>query len=218
MTDPLSLINWVLKDLPVPLVGSVCYDGQKQTKECTAKAFAAFTECYSLVRPRRVLEIGTHAGGSALMALALTEASVLSVDIGSTWITPERSFADWGCESGEGGLYQVERVLRAAFPDRFSLLIGDSTDPSTRATIKVCHTLEPFDLAFIDGNHAYEYVLSDIRFARSLGVKTLILDDMNSSDPNSDVARAAREEGLVIVKEWATIHSGGVSFALTRVP
>ncbi len=219
MIPTLTLINRVLKDLPIPLVGSVAYDGHKETKTCTAKAYAAFDDCYCLVRPRHVLEIGTHAGGSALMTLAFTEARVLSVDIGHTWITPDRSFADWHQLSGEGGLYQVERVLKAAFgEERFRLFIGDSTAPDTRRAIEAVHAIDPFDCAFIDGNHAYDYVLSDIRFARLLGIRDIILDDMNSINPNSDVARAAREEGLVVVKEWASIHSGGVSFALTRAP
>lgn len=217
MTDPrLDLINRVLRELPIPLVGSVAYDGAKEGKTCTDKAFAAFADCYSLVRPRRVLEIGTHAGGSALMTLALTEASILSVDIGHTWITPGHSFVTWNIASGEGGLDQVERVLQTHFPGRFELLVGDSTAPATRRAIRLAHALAPFDLAFIDGNHAYDYVLSDIRFARTLGIRDLIVDDLNSAD-GSDVARAVREEGLTVVREWPNLHSGGVSMGLVRV-
>ncbi len=217
MTDPrLSLINRVLAELPTPLVGSVAYDGEKDTKTCTQKAFDAFADCYSRVRPKRVLEIGTHAGGSALMTLAFTEASVVSVDIGHTWIAPTRSFADWGALSKEGGLDQVARVLQAAFPDRFVSLIGDSTALGTRMLIKERHATQPFDLAFIDGDHSYAFVKEDIRFARSLGIEWLILDDLNSVNPGSEVAQAAREEGLSIVKEWPSIHSGGVSFGLAR--
>lgn len=216
--DPrLTLINRVLRELPIPLVGSVAYDGAKEGKVCTDKAFAAFADCYSLVRPRRVLEIGTHAGGSALMTLAFTEASVLSVDIGHTWIEPLHSFATWSEHSQEGGLYQVERVLKTHFPGRFGLLVGDSTALGTRLKVRAAHALEPFDLAFIDGDHSYDYVKADIQFARSLGITQMVLDDFNSDNPNSEVAQAAREEGLVVVREWKTIHSGGVSFALTRV-
>lgn len=222
MTDPLTsaytlqLINRVLKELPIPLVGSVTYDGAKEGKVCTQKAFDAFAECYTLVRPRRILEIGTHAGGSALMALAFTGAEVVSVDIGHTWITPEHSFVTWGLQAGEGGLNQVRRVLQCRFPDRFTLIVGDSTASETRRAVLTHPAAEPFDLAFIDGDHSYPFVKADIEWAMSLGIKNLILDDMNSINPNSDVARAARELGLVVVKEWEAIHSGGVSFALTR--
>lgn len=216
MNPTLDLIQRVLKELPTPLVGSVTYDGHKETKECTPKAYAAFDDCYSLVRPRHILEIGTHAGGSALMALAFTEAKVFSVDIGVNWITPDHSFSTWYVPSQEGGLKQVEQVLSAHFPGRFSLLVGDSTALGTRRTIKERHAQEPFDLAFIDGDHSYDYVRSDIEFVLSLGIRNIICDDMNSVNPNSEVALAARELGLVVVKEWPAIHSGGVSFALTR--
>ncbi len=216
MTDPrLTLINRVLAELPTPLVGSVAYDGEKHTKVCTQKAFDAFAECYSLLRPKRVLEIGTHAGGSALMTLAFTEATVLSVDIGETWITPARSFRDWGALGNEGGLNQVREVLRRHFPDRFDLIIGDSTAPATRRAIVAYPSAEPFDLCFVDGNHAYDYVKADIQFARSLGVTQFILDDLNTVD-GSDVARAAREEGLTIEWESGRIHSGGVTIGLAR--
>lgn len=218
MNSTLDLIQRVLQELPTPLVGSVAYDGNKRTKTCTPKAYEAFKECYSIVRPRSILEIGTHAGGSALMALAFTDASVVSVDIGHTWITPEHSFADWGTKGGEGGLIQVHRVLNTYFPNRFGQLIGDSTAQETRDKIIQFHREQPFDFAFIDGNHAYDYVKSDIIFALSLGIKDLILDDYNSDDPNSEVARAGCELGLTLVKEWKAIHSGGVSFALTKAP
>ncbi len=216
MTNTLSLINLVLSELPTPLVGSVAYDGAKETKLCTQKAYDAFAKCYSLIRPRRVLEIGTHAGGSALMTLAFTEATVLSVDIGETWITPARSFRNWGVTGEEGGLDQVREVLQRHFPGRFDLIIGDSTASETRQAIVAYPSAEPFDCAFIDGNHAYDYVKKDIQFARSLGIKAFLLDDLNSAD-GSDVARAAREEGLVIEWESPRVHSQGCSFGLARV-
>lgn len=218
MTDPrFDLINHVLRELPTPLVGSVAYDGEKHNKLCTQKAYDAFAACYSLVRPRRVLEIGTHAGGSALMTLAFTDATVLSVDIGHTWITPARSFATWGEQSAEGGLDQVRAVLQRHFPGRFDLIVGDSTASETRAEVLRYPAAEPFDLCFVDGNHAYDYVKADIQWARSLGIKWFILDDLNSAD-GSDVAKAAAEEGLVIEWESPRIHSGGVTMGLTRVP
>ncbi len=217
MTDPrLDLINRVLKELPTPLVGSVAYDGAKEGKVCTQKAFDAFADCYALARPKRMLEIGTHAGGSALMGLAFTDASIVSVDIGHTWITPAHSFAAWHTLSTEGGLEQVAQVLSTHFPGRFELLVGDSTALGTRILLQQRHAAQPFDFAFIDGDHSYAFVKADIEFALSLGIRDLILDDMNSVNPNSEVAQAARELGLTVVKEWEAIHSGGVSFALTR--
>ncbi len=215
MHNTLDLINLILKELPTPLVGSVAYDGHKETKECTPKAYAAFDECYSLVRPKHILEIGTHAGGSALMALAFTDAKVFSVDIGVNWITPDYSFSTWDRPSTEGGLKQVAYVLTTHFPGRFSLLVGDSTALGTRQIIKQRHAIDPFDFAFIDGDHSYDFVKSDIEFALSLGITNMILDDLNTID-GGEVAKAARELGLTVVKEWQRIHSGGVSFGLVR--
>ncbi len=218
MTDPrLDLINRVLAELPTPLVGSVTYDGEKHTKVCTQKAFDAFADCYAGMNPRRILEIGTHAGGSALMGLTFTNASIVSVDIGHTWITPARSFATWGEPSSEGGLDQVARVLNAHFPGRFISIVGDSTALGTRLVVKHLHAEQPFDFAFIDGDHSYAFVKSDIEFALSLGIKDIIVDDLNSAD-GSEVAQASRELGLTLVKEWPRVHSGGCSFGLMCAP
>ncbi len=215
MTDPrLDLINRVLAELPTPLVGSVAYDGEKQNKLCTQKAFDAFADCYTLVRPRHMLEVGTHAGGSALMGLAFTDASIVSVDIGHTWITPAYSFTQWGELSTEGGLEQVARVLSAHFPGRFTSVVGDSIAPGTRGVLRDLHVSRPFDTAFIDGDHSYPFVKADIQFARELGIRDILLDDYNGGD--SEVAQAAREEGLTLVKEWTKIHSSGCGFALMR--
>jgi hypothetical protein len=206
-----TTVNRVAKLLPIPLVGSVLYDGCKTTRECTPKAFAAFVDCMARAAPKRILEIGTHAGGSALIMLALSEASILSVDIGHTWIMPHRSFADWGAISSEGGLNQVEAVLKSAFPGRFDLYIGDSTALGTLQYLTARQAEQPFDTAFVDGNHDPAYIAKDIATCLALGIRKLILDDFNCETPK--VAAAA---GLRVEKEWTDIHSGGVSFCLCR--
>lgn len=219
MSSPFTLIQQVAQRLPIPLVGSVMYNGNKVTKTCTMACYTAFRECFELISPTRILEIGTHAGGSACMMLAMAPAaSVVSVDIGENWITPGRSFRDWYIESDEGGLLYVEQVLKESFgADRFNLIIGDSTAPATRARLEALNAQQSFDLGFVDGNHALDYVEKDIAMCRALGIRTLILDDYNS-DTNGEVAQAAANQGLELIKEWKSIHSGGVSFALTRVP
>lgn len=213
-----ALVNRVAPLLPLPLVGSVLYDGQKEKRECTIKAFEAFEECMGLARPTSILEIGTHAGGSSLLMLALTKASIVSVDIGETWITATHSFSDWGKPSAtEGGLGQVYKVLSEQFPNRFSLYVGDSTFDKTISAMTLCNIECPFDLGFVDGNHAYDYVKKDIETCLGLGIKTFILDDYNGDAAEaSDSKRAAKDCGLTVVKEWQRVHSSGVGFALLR--
>lgn len=207
-----DLVNRIAPMLPIPLVGSVLYDGHKERRECTVKAFEAFEECMELAAPTRILEIGTHAGGSALLMLALSRASIVSVDIGHTWITPDRSFVDWGTPSEtDGGLIQVQAVLNSMFPDRFAIYVGDSTSPTTIQQMALCNEINRFDCAFIDGDHDPAYITKDIETCLSLGIKTLIMDDWNCETPG-----VAATAGLTVVKEWPLIHSSGVSFALCR--
>lgn len=208
----LDLIQRTVKALPIPLVGAVAFDGNKRTKEVTPKCLAAFDEIFTLARPTSILEIGTHAGHSSCMMLAMTEARVTSVDIGTVWIGAHRSFADWNTPGSEGGLLYVERTLCAAFgEDRFTLIIGDSTAPATRTLIE---QRAPFDFGFVDGDHSYDFVQRDIRMCLDLGIDRMVLDDFN--DEASDTARAAREHGLVIERVWKDVHSGGVAMALAR--
>lgn len=219
-TSTLDLIQSVAKKLPIPLVGSVMYNGNKETRQVTSAAYEAFKECFDLIQPSptKILEIGTHAGGSAAMMLAFApHAAVVSVDIGHTWITPNKSFATWHSESHEGGLLYVEQVLKQSFGgERFALYIGDSTSPETLTYLRASNEAAPFDLAFVDGNHELSYVVRDIKMCKSLGIKTLILDDYNSDD-GGEVSQAAAKEGLHLVKEWKRLHSGGVSMALLTV-
>ena len=211
------LIRSTVKRLPVPLVGAVAFDGQKHTKDVTPKCLAAFADLFSLIRPTRILEIGTHAGHSSCMMLGFSDASIVSVDIGTVWIGANHSFADWSTTSAEGGLLYVEQVLREAYGrDRFTLIIGDSTSEQVDDHLTALHHIRPFDCAFVDGDHSYPYVNSDIALARSFGIKDIIVDDYNNDQ--SDTARAAREHGLVMVKEWKDLHSSGVSTALMRAP
>lgn len=205
--------------LPVPLVGSVAFNGAKQTKVCTEAAYTAFEQLFEIVRPTRILEIGTHAGHSSALMLAFNPgASVVSVDIGGPWIGQHSSFADWGQPSHEGGLLYVQQILRAHYGvDRFKLMIGDSTGLQTLQWILAEHQAQPFDFAFIDGNHMGIYVHHDIQMALGLGIKTLVLDDYNGAD-QGDVWKAAQDTGLQLVREWPELHSGRAGFGLMRAP
>ncbi len=214
-------LQQLFRYLPVPLVGSVAFNGAKETKHCTNAGYRAFEELFELVQPKHILEIGTHAGHSAGLMLALSGVAsrVVSVDIGTVWIGAQASFADWGCASEEGGLLYVQQVLRAHYgEDRFKLIIGDSTGFQVLEHLIAQHRQHgPFDMAFIDGNHAEPYVLRDIETALHLGIKWIVADDFNGAD-RLDVWRAAQATKLELVREWPAIHSGGAGFALLKAP
>lgn len=205
--------------LPVPLVGSVAFNGAKETKVCTEAAYTAFEQLFEMVQPTSILEIGTHAGHSSALMLAFNpRANVVSVDIGGPWIGQHASFADWGQPSSEGGLLYVQQILRAHYgEERFKLLIGDSTGLQTLQWLLAEHQVRPFDFAFIDGNHMGAYVQHDIEMALRMGIRNIVVDDLNSAD-GSEVWQAAQATGLQLVREWPELHSGRAGFGLMRAP
>lgn len=107
-----------------------------------------------LFRPAHLLEIGTFHGGSLIAMLVGMEPwqmiEVVSVDI------EEETQAD------------AARRIRDRFGDRgrFLWITGDSTTEPTIERIR-SHVAErgPFDLAHIDGCHAYEGVWRDLHTA-----------------------------------------------------
>lgn len=86
----------------------------------------------------KILEIGFLYGSSTLMFLTNTDASVLSID---NYYDDTVEFA--------------RNYISNLYPDRFKLIHGNSYDiiPSLK---------DLYDLIFIDGNHDYETVLSDV--------------------------------------------------------
>jgi predicted O-methyltransferase YrrM len=97
------------------------------------------------LRPRRICEIGTSAGGTlfALTRIAADDAVVVSVDIA---IPVTTSFA---------------RARFAREQQRVVSIEGDSHDVATREHVERALEGEPLDVLFIDGDHGYEGVRSD---------------------------------------------------------
>ena len=106
-------------------------------------------ELVSLVKeaaPRRVLEIGTDNGGTLfLLAWASArDARILSVDL--------RVYG------------RLRRLLYKSFGrgrQSVSLYTGDSHSEATRAAVQRYFRMQPLDLLFIDGDHAYDGVRRD---------------------------------------------------------
>jgi predicted O-methyltransferase YrrM len=113
--------------------------------------------------PRRLLEIGTCAGGTlyCLCRLAQPDATIVSID------KPMGRF---------GGGYTEERAeeMQKLFPrerQELHLLQADSQLPETLERLKGILGDEQLDLLFIDGDHTYEGVKSDFEMYSPLVAK-----------------------------------------------
>lgn len=166
------------------LYGERIYEGSSSAEEVVYLGKTAAKERASLIA-----EIGFNGGVSSMALLKSSpDARVVSFDIGThTYIDAAKEYID------------------QQFPGRHELVIGDSLE-----TVPRYHRDNPdtrFDLAFIDGGHAYEIVKGDIVNMRRLSRPgtALIMDDLVPWQPyGKGPSRAwaeAIEEGLVVQEE-----------------
>ena len=116
------------------------------------------------IKPRKLLEIGTFDGGTALAlaANAGPESQVVTVDLPLDF-TPEKMTSLPNIEKGSINLTERSQVGRQfkdhALSQRIKQVYGDS------ATMDWEALGGPFDFVFIDGCHSEAYVISDTRNA-----------------------------------------------------
>jgi hypothetical protein len=141
---------------PIALLEPVAVDGTVSLLEllCLARLVRA-------ARPRTILEIGTFDGRTTLnLAANAPDATVHTLDLPAAAPTAlavepsERTFI----EKPASGARFVGRPEAARIVQHF----GDS------ATFEFAPLAESVDLAFVDGSHAYDYVVSDSRRVRAL--------------------------------------------------
>jgi predicted O-methyltransferase YrrM len=113
---------------------------QQQREEFTS--FIAAVEEYLGQRPRKILDIGTNKGGTALMFQHIASEGCISIDIR-------------GREVG---------IPDAWFP-KVHFIVGDSSSPEVIAEIQ---QNGPYDLIFIDGDHSYDGTKKDWELAKTL--------------------------------------------------
>ena len=136
-----------------------------------------FRDAFSVFRPERVLEVGTNCGyGSAIM-LSLGVGSVVSIDVSNR---PET--------------VKAVTVLRNRYLHRFHFLLGDL------GSLVDGLAGDSFDMAYIDGCHDEECVLSDIDNCLKLGIKKFLFDDFwPHNGPGTQPAIAKRPIRVVAI-------------------
>ena len=135
---------------------------------------------YDTLAPRKILEIGAHVGGTLyhFMRHAARGSHFTSVSLGAGPHIP--LWVQWANERGHG----------------LEVIDADSTTPELVAWMQL---QAPYDFAFIDGSHWYEYVSQDWANVRPLVRKGGVIAFHDVTDhggmPNErvDVPRLWRE-------------------------
>lgn len=136
-----------------------------------------FISLVDATRPKNVLEIGSYDGGSTVSLSMLCE-RLLTIEI----IEPR---------------YDVNLIKQNC---NFTYLQGDSTASDITNFVKIT-TFEPFDLAFIDGNHNYDLVKQDFlnyrKYVRPGGI--IAFHDIVESEMH-------KKQNTTVFKLWQEIR------------
>jgi hypothetical protein len=191
----------ILKELPKPLVGSLAFD-HKDIFNLRPQCIEMMKEVMETTKPKEILEIGTHLGHSGCLLLCFSNANLTTVDIGTNWVEMDYGYSDWWTPSGPNtGLNEVVRIMKKHFGGRYRFIRGSSILPETVAKFSD----RKYGLAFIDGDHSYEFVKKDIENAIVLNIPYILLDDFTGDEAPCRIA--AKELGLVQIKEFFNIHN-----------
>jgi cephalosporin hydroxylase len=157
------------------------------------------------LRPRAVVEIGSHAGGTlhAWSAVSAADAAIISVDLESA----------------------PRDRLPARRGQRMISIRGDSHDPDTLARLRDALAARPVDFLFVDGDHSYAGVRLDfLTYAPLVRIGGLVaLHDIveHPGRPDCDVWRFWQElRGQGPTHECVDVHGrrhGGMGIGLLRV-
>jgi predicted O-methyltransferase YrrM len=128
------------------------------------------------LRPHRVLEIGTHKGGTLWLwsQLAADDALLVSVDLDHETV--------WAAMNADERLREDLRPL--IDQERLFFVEGDSSRAGTQRAVERLFGGESVDLLFIDGGHSYLAALVDwYRYSGLVGKGGLIvLHDTREAD------------------------------------
>lgn len=140
-----------------------------------------------IVKPKRIFEIGFNRGASASLILLTDVQQIVSCD--------------------PYGSIENAKILKLFFKDRFEYV------PTTSNNVANISGLNSyFDMAFIDGDHLYHSVCSDIQICLDLNIEYLLFDDYYNGQnleigKQADVKLAINSFGskLELIKEYTEL-------------
>jgi predicted O-methyltransferase YrrM len=112
-------------------------------------------------RAKKILEIGTFDGGTALNLAANTspDAQIVTIDLPPTWSGDFSLSTPKNYQNVTDRMKVGRRFLNTPYEKKIEQVFGDS------ATIDWSKLPVPFDVVFIDGCHSYDYVAKDTQNA-----------------------------------------------------
>ena len=128
----------------------------------------------NITEAKNMLEIGFNIGYSASMWLEFDvnkALKVTSVDIGKHEDTEAAA-----------------RAVKGLHGDRFEFILCDSKKVKPQLLNKY------FDLAFVDGDHGHEGVISDVNLCLDLNIPYLVFDDWHHKEEDQNAVRETAEE------------------------
>ena len=136
-------------------------------------------KAFLLIKPKNILEIGTHKGSYSYFC----KTEISDCKIWTFGIDPESK----ACTD----------LINDYFNEKFITFIeGDSTKtmPNFKEDVK-------FDIAWVDGNHTYEYAMIDLEQCDRLNINNILVDDMEMTTVRSAVNDFIAKTGYKLIEE-----------------
>lgn len=158
--------------------------------------FEAFLAWIGLQQPKRIIEIGSHQGGTAMHFCSIAPELVLSIDL------PD------GKDGGipEAACHERTAMIQKSFP-QYRCILGDSHDRRVSKEVDRLLGDDFVDGLFIDGDHSYKGVSGDYLTYREF-VKPggwIAFHDINDTD-------AHRMVGCVVSEFWQGLYGDKIEF------
>ena len=164
------------------------------------------------LKPRTIVEIGTHEGGSlwGLCQVAPADAMLVTIDM------PGGAF---GAFEGDSAVAKLRHFARGG--QTVEVIVGNSHLPETREELRKVLNGRMVDFLFIDGDHSYEGVSSDFEdfapFVSEGGMiafHDIVPGDVGNVGGVPEFWREVKSgDAVELVKDW---HQGGCGIGLLR--